>query len=306
MIPRCSSHACGGTWRGETGEQVPLRRGRPARHADCAHRHRGGRRSRRREGRVHDRADQRRRQPQPAGRRRGSGLRGVEPPVRDTDRQGRRGLRHHPRPRRVVGGLGPDLHVHAARGLEVVGRPAAHRRGHRLHDQPCPRRGVAQPLVDGRQPRREGDRRAHRRDHEQGARPEAADNGRLHRSQTRVGEIRRQGDPEVRCARRGRLGPVHARRPEAGPVLAAAGEPQLLGRAARDRRGRVPPVQQWRRHGRGAEAGRDRRRPRRALAGVQGPRVHRGDRDRGRRAGWLHRSRRQRRPAGGPARRRDR
>ena len=35
-------------------------------------------------------------------------------------------------------------------GLEVVRRRAAHRRGHRLHDQPVARRGVAQPLLDGR------------------------------------------------------------------------------------------------------------------------------------------------------------
>ena len=32
------------------------------------------------------------------------------------------------------GGL--TVHVHAARGPEVVGRPADHRRRHRLHDQP--------------------------------------------------------------------------------------------------------------------------------------------------------------------------
>ena len=59
---------------------------------------------------------------------------------------------HDPRPGRVVGGLRgrADVHVHAARGPEVVRRRAAHRRGRRLHDQPVARRGVAQPLLDDR------------------------------------------------------------------------------------------------------------------------------------------------------------
>ena len=89
-------------------------------------------------------AQQRRRQLNPGGRRPRARLRGLEPPVRHAHRQGGRRLRDDPRPGRVVGGVRrrPDLHLHAARGAEVVRRRAAHRRRRRVHDQPLARRGV--------------------------------------------------------------------------------------------------------------------------------------------------------------------
>ena len=61
-----------------------------------------------------------------------------------------------PGPRQVVEGIRrrQDLDLHAARRPQVVGRPAAHRRGHRVDDQHLARRGVDQPQRDDREPRR--------------------------------------------------------------------------------------------------------------------------------------------------------
>ena len=73
-------------------------------------------------------------------------LRGVEHPVRDAHRQVAEGLLADPRPGGVVEGLGrrQDVDLHAAREPEVVRRPAADRRGRRLHDQSGQEGGVAE------------------------------------------------------------------------------------------------------------------------------------------------------------------
>ncbi len=99
------------------------------------------------------------RQHEPADRRDGRRLRGLEPPVRDPDEQGGGRLLRDSRPRRVLGGLRgrADLDLQAAPEPEVVRRQAADVRGHRLDDQHLPRRGVAQPLGDHDEP--DGERR---------------------------------------------------------------------------------------------------------------------------------------------------
>ncbi len=81
-----------------------------------------------------------------------------------------------------------DVHVHPARRAQVVGRRTTHRRRHRLHHQPVPRRGVGQPLLDRPEPHGDRGRRPHRRDRQLGARPEVADDGRVHRAQARLRE----------------------------------------------------------------------------------------------------------------------
>ena len=79
-----------------------------------------------------------------------------------------------------------------------------------------------------------------RGDQVQGAGPEAADDGRLHRPQAHLREDRRRRRSQVRRPRRRRLRPVPARRVQEGPVRALQGQPELLGRQAAARRGRVP------------------------------------------------------------------
>ena len=69
---------------------------------------------------------------------------------------------------------------------------------------------------------------AHRRDHELGARPEAADDGRLHRPQAHLRDARRRRDPRVRRARRRRVGPVLADRVAVGSGLDDGEEPELV------------------------------------------------------------------------------
>ena len=56
-----------------------------------------------------------------------------------------------------------------------------------------------------------GARPADRRDQVVGVGPEAADDGRLHPPEAHLGEVRQEGDHEVRRRRRRRLWPVHAR-----------------------------------------------------------------------------------------------
>ena len=160
-------------------------------------RRRGGRRRRRREGRLHGRAhvndfDSL----NPIVGRRGPRLRGLEPPVRDADRQGGGRLRHDPRPRRVVGGLErrQDVHVHAAR------RARRGRTARRSPPRTSPTRSTARARRSGSTTTRPSTNLTakaiddtHRRDRELGARPEAADDGRLHPPEAHLGEARRQG-----------------------------------------------------------------------------------------------------------------
>ena len=126
---------------------------------------------------------------------------------------------------------------------------------------------MAQLHLDGRQPHGEGDRRPHRRDHELGARPEAAHDGRLHPPEAHLGEAGQGRDHEVRRHRRRRLGPVHAasRRSAASSCAMQANDSYWGGR---------PEIDEVvfrlftnaRRDGGGAREGRDRRRTRRSDA----------------------------------------
>ena len=154
---------------------------------------------------------------------------------------------------------------------------------------------MAQPLLRHREPHGGGDRAGHARGHLVGARPEAADARRLHPPEARLGEVRRQGDHEVQRPDRRRLRPVHAVGVQEGPVRALRGEPELLRRQARDRRGRLPRVQQRRRDGRGAQERRGRLRPRPARGRLPEPARGPGLRDDRGRAGRLRRVRAQRR-----------
>ena len=85
----------------------------------------------------------------PTRRRDRRGVRGLEHAVRDADRQGREGLRGRARASPSRGRARADGKTWTYKlraGPQVVRRPAADLRGHRLHDQPLARGGVAQPL----------------------------------------------------------------------------------------------------------------------------------------------------------------
>ena len=82
--------------------------------------------------------------------------------------------------------------------------------------------------------------------------PEAAGDGRLHRPEAHLREVRREGAAQVRRAGRRRLGAVHAGGVQEGPVRALQGQPELLAREARARRRRDPQLQQRGRDGRRA------------------------------------------------------
>ena len=198
-----------------------------------------------------------------------------------------------PRPRRVVGGVErrPHLHLHAARGPAVVRRRAADRRRHRVHGQPVARRGVEQPLLDGRQ-----NLDAVVIDERTveitvvGARPEAADDGRLHRARAHLrGDLRRR-PRVVRRPRRRRIRPVLAHRVALRTGLDDGEEPQLVRRRQRHRPHRVPGVHQRRRDGRRTPGRRDRRRPRASTLGARTAPRRREHRDRVGRAGIVHRA----------------
>ena len=116
---------------------------------------------------------------------------------------------------------------------------------------------------------------------ELGRRSEAPDDGRLHPPQAHLGKDERRGAPQVRRHRRGRRRPVRAREVRKGPVRPLQGQPQLLGRQAGRGPGRAAQVQQSRRHGRGAEDGRARRRvehPRQRVQTAQEGPEHRDQR----------------------------
>ena len=80
---------------------------------------------------------------------------------------------------------------------EVVRRPAADRRGRRLHDQPGQEGGVAELHLRRGQPHRQGHRRPHARRHVVGRRSQAPHAGHVRPAQAHLGEAGRQGDHEV-------------------------------------------------------------------------------------------------------------
>ena len=159
-------------------------------------------------------------------------------------------------------GLGrrQDVDLHDAREPEVVRRPAADRRGRRLHDQPGQEGGVAELHLRGGEPHRQGHRRPHARRHLVGRRSQAPHAGHVRPAQAHMGEAGRQGDHQVPRAGRGRLGAVHARASREGPVRALQGQPVLLRRQAGRRPRRAAQLRQPRRDGRRAQARGDRRR----------------------------------------------
>ena len=111
---------------------------------------------RRQAGRLRRRRSAGHRQHEPARRRRGRRLRGLEPPVRDAHRQGGRRLRDDPRPRRVVEGLrrrARPTRTSCATGLKWSdGEPlTAEDIAYTINTRA--RGGVAQPLAAVAEPR---------------------------------------------------------------------------------------------------------------------------------------------------------
>ena len=106
----------------------------------------------------------------------------------------------------------------------MVRRRAAHRRGHRLHDQPVARRRVDQPLRHGAEPRGDGARRTHAGDRLVGARSEAADDGRVHRAQARL---------RVDLGGRPRRPTTHSMASPRGSTRSTSGVPGRTGRWSR-------------------------------------------------------------------------
>ena len=225
-------------------------------------------------------------------------LRAVDAAVRHADRQGGRRLRHHPRPRRVVGGVRrrAHLHLHAARGPAVVRRRAADGRGHRLHDQPLARRGVAQPL-------------GHRRPTSRRRRSTSARSRSRRRCPTP--SCRRWTSTSCPSTSTRSSRPTTSRRTT--PSTASAPGRTRSRSGSRASRGRWSPtptttagsddgppidrivfrrVRQRRGDGRRAAGGRDRRRPQPARRVVRRARRRRRHRRRRRPAGRLHRARR--------------
>ena len=141
-------------------------------------------------------------------------------------------------------------------------------------------------LLDG-QPDGGGEGRPDGRHHVERQRPEAAGAHRLHPPEAHLREGRRRRDRHVRGDRRRRVGPLPAEGVEEGAVLADGGQPELLARAGRDRRGHLPRLPQRRRHGRRAEERRARRRARGPGSDVPGPRDDGGHRRRPGRARWV-------------------
>ena len=149
----------------------------------------------------------------------------------------------------------------------MVGRRAAHRRRHRLHDQPLTRRGVVQPLRHDRQPRRR-------------RRSTIAPSRSRARCPTR--SCRRWTSTSSPSTSTSRSTPTRSSSYDALDGVASgqysltewrSGQdwtmeknPNWYGRRQRHRPHRVPRVHQPRRDGRGPAAGRDRLRPRRPYA----------------------------------------
>ena len=190
----------------------------------------------------------RRRHAQPPRRRRGARLRGLEPPVRDADRQGGGRLRDDPRPRRVLGGSndGQTYTYTLREGLKWS------------DGEPLTAEDVAYTVNRAREEEwlnyssTTANLTAKATDDRTvvitlvGARSEAPDDGRLHRPQAHLREAStpRQHHASTRRTDGVGSGPFTLAECEARPVLADGGEPELLGRRAGDRRGRLPRLQQ--------------------------------------------------------------
>ena len=193
-------------------------------------------------------------------------LRGLEHPVRDAHRQGRR------RTSRPIPGLAEswkgsdgrqDLDLHAARGPEVVRRPAADRRGRRLHDQP---RAATEEWLnytsDGREPRPPRPPTTARSSSRSSVADPKLPDARTSTScpSTSGSKLDAKAITKYQALDGVGSGPFTLERVREGPVRALQGQPELLGRQAGGRRGRPAQVQQPRRDGRRAQARRDRRR----------------------------------------------
>ena len=149
-----------------------------------------------------------------------------------------------------------DVHVHAAAEPQVVRRPAAHGRGRRLDDQPLARGGVAQPLLDDRQPDGEGARARHGRDHQLGAGPEAARSWTSTSSRSTSGRSSTRSRSRSTTARTASArGPFTLDEFKKGQFARFKANPNYYGGKPAARRGRLPAVQQRGRDGRRPESG---------------------------------------------------
>ena len=140
-------------------------------------------------------------------------------------------------------------------GLKWSDGDTAHRRGHRVDDQPRDR-GGGSTTTRPSEPRRDGDRRPDRPDRELGPRSEAADDGRLHPSQARIEKLDAKAITKWNGATDVGSGPFTLQEGKSGQSWTMV-QPQLLGRGqtASDRPGRVPRLHQRGRDGRGAREG---------------------------------------------------
>ena len=163
-----------------------------------------------------------------------------------------------------------DVDVQAARRSQVVRRRAADLGGRRVHDQHVARGGVAQPHRRDREPDRDGARRDTVDRSSPRCRTRSCRRWTSTSCPSTSGSKSRQTERRPYDGRgRRRLRPVRARRAaRRASSWTAAGQPELLAAASRRSTSRAPHVQQPRRDGRRAQAGRDRRgagRPRRAF-----------------------------------------
>ena len=97
---------------------------------------------------------------------------------------------HDPRAGRILDGLEgqEDLDVQAARRAQVVGRQAAHLRGHRLDREHRSQGGVDQPLGRDGQPHRHGSGPADGGHQVLGTGPQAPHDGRVHPAEAHLGQ----------------------------------------------------------------------------------------------------------------------
>ena len=196
-------------------------------------------------------------------------------------------------------------------GLDVVGRDAAHRRGHRLHRQPGARRGVAQ--LRRRPSRTSPPRRSTSARSRSRPRCPTRSSRRWTSTSSRStsgGSSDEQAITKADGTDGVGSGPFTLVEAKRGQFWRLAANPSLLGLGGRgpaDRRGRLPAVLERRRDGRGARE-RARSTPPTTIPSESFERLvdDRGDRRARGRAGRLRRDLRQRRSSGGQARRGDR
>ena len=198
-----------------------------------------------------------------------------------------------------MGRVGRPHHLDLRRAprAEVERRHAAYRQGRRLHLQPHPQGRVREDqlrLVRGQHDQGGGHRRHHRGVHGRQAHPGDGPHVRVHPARAHLVEDRQEGRHQLqerghpRFAHGG-LGPLHDDRAQGGPVHPHAGQPQLARRPAAGRRDRVQGLRQCRRHGPGAQEGRDRLRRGPRDQRVELAAGRRGNHHRGGPAGQLQR-----------------